>query len=133
MPDAKTALMAYRLENASEKLKAADMLYRIGCYKDAINRSYYAIFSAMRAVLALDGIDYAKHADVISYFQKTYIKTGIFEKKYSKYISIAFQIRNNCDYADFFLVSEDDAHEQLTHAREFIEAVRQYLEDIGRT
>lgn len=80
MPDAKTALMAYHLENASEKLKAADMLYRIGCYKDAIHRSYYAIFSAMRAVLALDGIDYAKHAGVISYFQKTYIKTGIFEK-----------------------------------------------------
>ncbi len=68
MPDAKTALMAYRLENASEKFKAADMLYRIGCYKDAIHRSYYAIFSAMRAVLALDGIDYAKHAGVISYF-----------------------------------------------------------------
>ncbi|WP_369831744.1 HEPN domain-containing protein [Megasphaera sp. ASD88] len=65
-------------------------------------------------------------------FRKHILKRVYLKKKYSKYISIAFQIRNNCDYADFFLVSEDDAHEQLTHAREFIEAVRRYLEDIGR-
>lgn len=31
-----------------------------------------------------------------------YIKTEILPRKYSKFISTAFQIRNNCDYADFF-------------------------------
>ena len=48
--------------------------------------------------------------------------------KYSKYISQAFQIRNNVDYADFFLVSEQDAKEQLDHAIEFVNAIADYLQ-----
>lgn len=47
--------------------------------------------------LALDGQDFSKHAGVISYFQKEYVKSGKFNKKYSQYISQAFQIRNNSD------------------------------------
>ena len=45
----------------------------------------YSIFTGVRAVLAKDGIDLKKHAGVIAYFQKEYIKTGEFDKKYSKY------------------------------------------------
>lgn len=84
-------------------------------------------FSAVRAVLAKDKVDFSKHAGVISYFQREYIKTEIFDKKYSKYITIAFQIRNNCDYDDFFIVSRTDAIEQYEHAKELYEAVRIYL------
>lgn len=50
-----------------------------------------------------------------------------FDKKYSKYISIAFQIRNNCDYDDFFIVSKDDAVEQYNNACELYEAVKNFL------
>ena len=45
--------------------------------KGAANRSYYAIFHAMRAVLALDGIDMKRHSGVMSEFRRLYIKTGI--------------------------------------------------------
>lgn len=96
-------LSAYRLSMAEEKLYSSKILLDAGQYKDSIGRSYYAIFSAVRAVLAKDKVDFSKHAGVISYFQREYIKTEIFDKKYSKYITIAFQIRNNCDYDDFLL------------------------------
>ena len=121
--------MQYRLNNAKEKIKAAELLYKQGSLKDSINRSYYAMFSTIRAILALDGIDFSKHAGMISYFQREYIKTKKFDKKYSKYISIAFQIRNNCDYTDFFVVDRVDAKEQLMNAKEFLEEVQRYLND----
>lgn len=121
-------LSSYRLSMAEEKLQSAKILLDAGLYKDSIGRSYYAIFSALRAVLAKDKIDFSKHAGVISYFQKEYLKTGIFDKKYSKYISIAFQIRNNCDYDDFFIVSKDDAVEQYNNACELYEAVKTFLD-----
>ena len=54
------------------------------------------------------------------YFQKEYIKQGEFDKKYSKYLQAAFQIRNNCDYSDFFIVSREDAEEQYQHALEML-------------
>ncbi|MDE7022091.1 MAG: hypothetical protein K2P23_14500 [Lachnospiraceae bacterium] len=64
----------------------------------------------------------------MSYFQKEYIKTGKLDKKYSKFISQAFQIRNNTDYADFFLVSQEDAKEQYERALKFYDIIYQYLQ-----
>lgn len=127
MADHKKELMRYRLQTAKERLSAAKSLLQEKCYKDSVNRSYYAMFTAIRAILALDGQDFSKHAGVISYFQREYVKTGKFDKKYSNYISQAFQIRNNADYADFFLVSEHDAREQYEKAMELITEIEKYV------
>lgn len=120
-------LAKYRLETAEEKLESAKILLDAKKYKDSIGRSYYAIFSAVRAVLANDKVDFSKHAGVIAYFQKEYIKTEIFDKKYSKYLQAAFQIRNSCDYDDFFIVSKQDAEEQYQKAKEFYKVIKNYL------
>ncbi len=129
MPDNRKELMKYRLEMAKERLHSSKILLDDGCYKDSIGRSYYAMFTSVRALLAMEGQDFSKHAGVIAYFQKEFIKTGKFDKKYSKYISQAFQIRNNTDYADFFIVSVQDAKEQYEKASEFLEVIAKYLED----
>lgn len=50
-----------------------------------------------------------------------------FDKKYSKYLSQAFQIRNNTDYSDFFVVSQSDATEQYSKALEFLGVIEEYL------
>jgi len=127
LPENRKELMEYRLESARERLKSAKVLLECGSYKDSVGRSYYAMFTAVRALLAKDGIDYSKHAGVISYFQKEYIKTGQLDKKYSKYLSQAFQIRNNTDYSDFFMVSQSDAKEQYDKAEEFLDVIGKYL------
>ena len=116
-------LTEYRLANAKEKLESAKLLLDAGKYKDSIGRSYYAIFTSLRAVLSKDGVDFSKHAGVIAY-----IKTGIFDKKYSKYVQSAFQIRNSCDYDDFFIASRQDAEEQYQKAEELYEEVKAFLE-----
>ncbi len=76
-------LVQYRLASAKEKRESAKLLLEAGLYKDSVGRSYYAIFSSIRAILAIRQVDFSKHAGVISYFQKEYVKTGIFDKKYS--------------------------------------------------
>lgn len=127
MLEQKKELMNYRLNMARERIHSAKILLEDGSYKDSIGRSYYAMFTAVRALLSVDGQDFSKHAGVIAYFQKEYIKTGKFDRKFSKYISQAFQIRNNTDYADFFLVSSKDAIEQYQRAEEFLQVVENYL------
>ena len=71
-------------------------------YKSAANRSYYAVFHAMRAVLAFDEIDMKHHSGIISEFRRRYIKTGIFETRMSEIISVLFDVRTDSDYDDFF-------------------------------
>ena len=48
-------------------------------------------------------------------------------KKYSKYVQTAFQIRNSCDYDDFFIASKQDAEEQYEKATELYEEVKAFL------
>ena len=127
MPDNREELKVYRLEMAKERLHSSKILLEAGSYKDSIGRSYYTMFTAVRALLAVEGQDFSKHAGVIAYFQKEYVKTGKFDKKYSKYISQAFQIRNNTDYADFLLVSLQDAKEQYDRAEEFVKVIEEFL------
>lgn len=124
------SLVKYRLENAKEKLESAKLLLDAGHYKDSIGRSYYAIFTAVRAVLAKDKIDFSKHAGVIAYFQKEYIKSGVLDKQYSKYLQGAFQIRNSCDYDDFFIASRQDAEEQFRRAEEMVHVISEYVENM---
>ena len=127
LPDNRTILMQHRLDSAKEKLESAKIPLDNGNLKDSIGRSYYAMFTSVRALLARDGVDFSKHAGVIAYFQREYIKTGILDMKYSKYISQAFQIRNNADYADFYIVSKADADEQYERAEEFYQIISNYL------
>ena len=129
MPDNRKELMKYRLEMAEERLHSSKVLLEAGSYKDSIGRSYYAMFTAVRALLAMEGQDFSKHAGVIAYFQKEFVKTGKVDRKYSKYISQAFQIRNNTDYADCFIVSAQDAKEQYEKAKEFLKVIVKYLSE----
>ena len=48
------ALSNYRLEQAKENLEEAIALANIKKYKGASNRAYYAIFHAIKAILALE-------------------------------------------------------------------------------
>lgn len=120
-------LVKYRLASAKEKLISAKVLLEAGLYKDSIGRSYYAIFSAIRAVLATRQVDFSKHAGVISYFQKEFIKSEVFDRKYAKYLQKAFQIRNSCDYDDFFIISKQDAEEQYERAVEILGVIEKYI------
>lgn len=127
MPDNRKALSEYRLQTAMEKVEAAELLLDDEKYKDAANRAYYAMFHAVRAVLALDGVDFKKHSGVISYFRQQYIASGIFAKELSVMIGNAFLVRNQSDYEDFYVVSKAQATQQYENARAFCDIIKQYL------
>lgn len=100
-------LSKYRLEQANRCIKSAKLLAEDGDYRGAANRSYYAIFHCMRSVLALEKVDFSKHSGVLAYFRKQYIKTGVFDVELSDIIGEAFDIRNDSDYDDYYVISKE--------------------------
>lgn len=122
-----TELSKYRYERALEELKNAKEVSNAGSYKLALNRSYYAIFYAMRAVNVLDEFDSSKHSGVIAHFNQHHVKTGDFEKVASKIIQNAMEMREYADYEDFFVASKKDAEEQISKAEQFLGYVSVYL------
>ena len=120
-------LSRYRLDKAKETYTTALVNLANDRYMDANNRAYYAIFHAMRAILALDGADFRKHSAVIAYFREHYIKSKQFDKILSDIVGNASFVRNQSDYEDFYVTSKDEATVQVNDAESFIAAVEEYL------
>ena len=124
-------LSTARLDLALNCLNTAKVNRDIGDYRAAANRSYYAIFHAMRAVLALDEVDMSKHSGIMAEFRRRYLKTEILDRKLSATISQAFEVRNASDYDDFYIVSREDVDLQIDKAIQFILAIGEYLAEQG--
>ena len=125
----KRALSNVRYEHAEKCLKEANILLKTENFMGAANRSYYAVFHAMRSVLALDGIDRKHHSGIISEFRRLYVKTGIFQAEYSEIIDRQSFYRTNSDYNDFFIISKKEVVEQVADADRFLIAIRDYLKN----
>lgn len=123
-------LARYRLEAAKEDLGAAQLNYENEQYRTSNNRAYYAVFRAISACLAIEFKAYKQHAQVIGNFNKDFVHTGIFPKEISKRISRAQEIRHASDYDDFYIISAEDAKEQLQTAKDVVDMVESYLKSI---
>ena len=124
-------LAKVRLDKANECLAESESNLKNGFYKVSANRSYYAVFHAMRAVLALIKFDSKKHSGVIATFRQQYIKTGIFPVAFSDIIGKSQRIRTDCDYDEFYIVSKEEVEEQATNAEVFIKAVEKYINSLS--
>lgn len=122
-------LCDYRISQAEDSLKAAKISYENGLFKDSINRSYYASFYAIKAVLALEGIDFKRHKDAIGYFNKSYVATDKFSRALGRKIGMLKQLREKSDYDDFFLAGKKDAEIQLETAGLMVSEVKRFAAD----
>ncbi len=129
LDERKKEIALLRLENAHRCLETAQVNVKIGDYKAAANRSYYAIFNAMHAVLAIDSFDAKKHSGVIAEFRRLYIKNGLLPEFLSETISALFEIRNESDYNDFYLISLEEVYEQIEAAKIFLQSVESFLKE----
>ncbi|HPD14840.1 MAG TPA: HEPN domain-containing protein [Planctomycetota bacterium] len=128
MNDHTQALIQYRLEQAARAIRSAESLIDCGDLPGSVNRSYYAMFYSVLALLARQGMGASKHTEVIALFSREFIKRGVFPVQLGRWMRAAFDLRLRADYRELFQVTLDHAREALAHAREFLAAVRQELE-----
>ena len=116
-------LCNYRIDQAKETINVAKLCFENGHYKDAINRAYYAAFYAVKAVLALDNIDFKRHKDVVATFNRDYIASGMYEKEIGRLLSRLQKKRENSDYDDFYIASKEEAEDQIKFAEQIVMSI----------
>lgn len=124
-------LAEYRMARAREMLSASESNLEIGQLKTSLNRSYYAIFHAMRSANALKGFDSSKHSGVIAFFTKEYLKTDIIDRSLSAIIKESSFCREKSDYDDFYVASRAETEKQLKNAQYFVQQVEDYVRLAG--
>ena len=117
----------YRFERAKDCLSTAKRNLEHDDLLSSLNRSYYAVFNAVRAVTILDSFDSKKHKGLISHFNQYYVKTKIFPPDTYKLIDSAFKLRGYADYKDMYIADRKETQEQISNAEYIISMIKPYL------
>jgi uncharacterized protein (UPF0332 family) len=124
----KQQLVSFRLRQARETLRDAHLLLdQGGSPASIINRSYYAMFYTVLALLTDLDKESSKHSGMISLFDQHFVKSGKFPKAMSKAIHKAFDLRQIGDYRELIELDQKLAEEVLFSSDQFVEAVEKYL------
>lgn len=125
-------LARYRLEKAKQARKDAELLLKNGSYVSAVNRIYYSMFYAARALLATRQLDSSKHSGVISMFHREFVKPGLMSKESGKSLGDAFQFRIEGDYEDYSEASHELAELLFTRGELFLAEAEKVLNQITK-
>ena len=120
-----------RIQQAEDALKAVDALLKERLWRDAFNRSYYAMFYGVLALLAWKGLGTSKHSGAIAFFDREFVKTGAFGKETSEALHKAFEGRLEADYDQICSLGEEDTMTMAGQARHFVGIVSDYLRKQG--
>jgi uncharacterized protein (UPF0332 family) len=116
------------LDKAQRAIQAAQALLIAGDFPDfAIGRAYYAMFYIAEALLEEKDLRFSKHGGVHGAFGEHYVKTGLFDPKFHRWLLNAFDTRIEGDYGAEVIVVTDDAEKLIHQAEEFLEVSRDYL------
>lgn len=116
------------LEKASRSVQAAENLAKDGDAEFAVGRAYYAMFYAAQALLNEKTLRFRRHSGVHNAFAEQFIKSGLIDKRYHRWLVAAFNKRITGDYGIESDLTLEDASLLIGQARELIDAARQYLE-----
>ena len=112
------------LERADDCIKDAELLLSARRYSAAVGRGYYAMFHAATAVLLKRDIKRHSHQGLISAFGQFIVKRGQVDPRFHKYISEAFDLRQESDYQPLVEITQQQANKILERAKEFVDVCR---------
>jgi uncharacterized protein (UPF0332 family) len=131
MSDARIDKLAqFRIQQAQQALQEAKVLFRENLFLGTVNRTYYALFYAVQALVIVQGETISKHSGVIAFFDRVYIKPGIFPKDLSKVLHLAFDRRQANDYGEFSTLDQTEVEAALKDAEVFVEMISKYLQKL---
>lgn len=122
------ALVSYRMDLSSEAIQAAEIMLQKGMLTFSMNRIYYAMFYAVQALIAQEGLSFSKHGQVKGYFNRQFIKTGIFSMEMGQLYNKAFEYRQKFDYVDFAVPEREMLDEYIEKARRFHKKVKEHIQ-----
>lgn len=109
------------IDRADRYLKTADLLLDDGDYASSISRAYYAMFYVARALLKQEGSTPDTHSGLRNQFGLHLVKEGPLSDRFAQMLNDAEEMRALAEYAEGFVVNEDDAIATLQDAKEFVE------------
>ena len=113
---------------ATEALQDAELLFENKRYNGVPNRSYYAVFDAVNALLRLHEQYTKTHKGAKAKFNDLFVKTGQMPEEANRWLEECAELRQTGDY-DFSQpdTTQEQARLSIDYARKFIAHTEAYL------
>ena len=121
--------LQYRLTRANETLQAAELLLENNHLYDAVNRTYYACFHAVSALLLTEGRSSAKHSGVRSLFDRHWVNVGRVPASMGPFYRKLFKYRQKADY-ERVSFNREEVTQWLNDAETFVAHISNHIEQL---
>ena len=121
------AVVQYRIEKAKNIFSEIALLTDNKLWQTAANRLYYACFNAVSALLLQNGIEAKTHQGVINQMGLNFVRTDIFSQKEGIFFRHLFELRQDGDYSDWVMLTEDNIIPLVEPAKNFIDKIEQII------
>lgn len=120
-------LVKYRLEEAKDTQSDVELLISNDRFRAAVNRIYYSMFYSLLALGLKYEYESSKHAQLIGWFNKTFIHSGLIDPKYGRIITKAFNRRTKGDYDSFVLFEMETVNEMYEEMKDFNRTIELFV------
>ena len=120
-------LVNLRLEKAKETFAEVEAHIQHGYWRTAASRLYYACFYAVSALFIKNGIKAHTHSGAISQFGLHFVRTGLFSQQEGRFFKRLFELRQDGDYDDWIIITEDDIVPLVEPVKDFIDKIEQLI------
>jgi len=123
----KDELIKYRVKRAKETAEDARIALENDRLHNAENRIYYAIFYIISALALQNDFSTSKHSQLLSWFNRNYVKTGRVNKEIGRIYKKQFENRLEGDYDDFVELNKEDVEVDYKNMLDFISEIEKLL------
>jgi len=121
----KETLIELWLERSQKALKAAENNVTSNDLEASLNRVYYAIFYAVRALAEKENFTTSKHASLMGWFNKKFVyEDKVFAPELFEVYRKSFEYREKSDYNVIYKPDLKTIQKLLADAKVFVEEVR---------
>ncbi len=122
-------LIQHRIEKANLTIQEVEFQIDKGYLPTAVNRIYYGIYYILSALALQRQFKTSKHLQLIGWFNKNFVKTGIVEKELSVVVRKAFDMRCDGDYEDFITFSQDEVETIFEQMKAFVVRIEKLISE----
>lgn len=115
------------LLKSQEAYDEAKINIDVNCLQSAQNRLYYSIFYAVSALAKSNGFITSKHAQLLGWFNKEYVKSNLFSKEIAKVYVETFEFRQKSDYTFSYKPNKEKLKVTLGEVKVFIDEINKIL------
>ncbi|HEX8278510.1 MAG TPA: HEPN domain-containing protein [Segetibacter sp.] len=120
-------IIQFRFQRSNEALEEALLLFKSGHYNSTVNRLYYSAFYAVSALLLKDKIYSKSHSGLKSLFNEHLVKKERLGKEEAGIYNELFAYRQNADYKDLMIFSQEDVEPLIERTENFIDEIKKLI------